>query len=117
MPASSLSTVNVSPTGRIATSRRCFETSRRCFETSIPTQFIPIFSLRKCDVRLALSLAGYGLDRPRHSFEFQSSVCGDLKLSSIFEIYVRPICHKIKHTSVRFLTFGVVTPVLKRLCG
>ena len=30
----------------------------------------------------------------------KGSFCGDLKLSSIFEIYVRPICHKIKHTSV-----------------
>jgi len=41
----------------------------------------------------------------------KGSFCGDLKLSSIFEICVRPICHKLKHTSVRFGSTATSDPV------
>ena len=40
----------------------------------------------------------------------KGSVCGDLKLSAIFEICVHPICHKNEYTSVRKFPFLEVSP-------
>ena len=41
----------------------------------------------------------------------KGSVCGDLKLSAIFEICVHPICHKNECTSVHFSPFGAAWPI------
>ena len=56
-----------------------------------------------------------GLSGPGIHSSSEGGVCGDLKLSAISEICVRPICHKNEYTSVRYVPFSEATPVLRCL--